>query len=78
MGEHHQIAYSAVNWMNVLHKQQDKMGSDLLNSCNVSSDILDSHRVLDGESVTLTFYPCLVDQDSTIRGQAYRSSDRAA
>jgi len=77
MGEHHRIAYNAVNRMNAIHKQLDDMGSDLLNSCNVSGDVLDSHRVLDSETVALTFYPCLVDQDPAIRGQAYRSSDRA-
>ena len=43
----------------------------LLDACNMSGDVFDGYRVFDCESMTLTLYPCFVDENSAVRGQAY-------
>jgi hypothetical protein len=41
----------------------------LLDAGDVTSDILHSDRVLDGQAVALALYPSLVDEHTTVRSQ---------
>jgi hypothetical protein len=37
----------------------------------MSGDVFDGDRILDSEAMALAFHPGLVDQDSSVGGQAY-------
>jgi hypothetical protein len=43
-----------------------RLGVTLLNTSNMASDIFHRDGVLYGKTMTLAFYPSLVDQDTTI------------
>lgn len=43
----------------------------LLNTGNVSCDVLNRHRVFYGQTMTLTFYPRLVNEYTPVRGKTW-------
>lgn len=50
-------------------KDRERAWCYLLYSCNVARNVFDRDGILHCESVTLTFYPCFVDQHTRVGRQ---------
>ena len=61
----------------MIGKTWEECGTDLLDSGNVTSDVLDRDGVFDGETMGLTLGTCLVNEDSTIGSETCRKMSLA-